>query len=320
MKRCRLIVNPISGTRSKQGLGEALAVRLGPDWTVETCPTEYAGHATTLAAEAAADGHDAVIAAGGDGTVNETARALCGTATALGIIPCGSGNGLARHLNIPVDNVASLDIIAGGRTLDVDTGSVNGRPFFCTFGVGFDAAVSERFARKNRRGLFSYFQSALETFRNYRPQTYTITANGSEVTHKALLVAVCNASQYGNNAYIAPGASMLDGLFDVLILHSDNPLSAVRLGLDMMAGTLGSNAGVDMIRTSSLTITRLSDDISHIDGEPVESLGERLALECRPATLRVFVPENIPAFTPLITPLQAFGRDILLTFSHLFRQ
>ena len=141
MKRCRLIVNPISGTRSKQGLGEALAARLGPDWTVETCPTEYAGHATTLAAEAAAAGYDAVIAAGGDGTVNETARALCGTATALGIIPCGSGNGLARHLNIPVDNVASLDIIAGGRTLDVDTGSVNGRPFFCTFGVGFDAAA-----------------------------------------------------------------------------------------------------------------------------------------------------------------------------------
>ena len=140
------------------------------------------------------------------------------------------------------------------------------------------------------------------------------------MTHKALLVAVCNASQYGNNAYIAPGASMLDGLFDVLILHSDNPLSAVRLGLDMMAGTLGSNAGVDMIRTSSLTITSLSDDISHIDGEPVESLGERFVLECRPATLRVFVPENIPAFTPLITPLQAFGRDILLTFSHLFRQ
>ena len=143
-----LIINPIAGTLSKRGLDSWLMPRLqdmGYDVSVQY--TRYAGHATEIAREAAAAGHYAVLACGGDGTVNEVATGLVGTSTALGILPAGSGNGLARHIGIPVDIWRSLRVIAQNNIADCDYGEVNGRPFFCTFGLGFDAAVSHRFQK-----------------------------------------------------------------------------------------------------------------------------------------------------------------------------
>lgn len=153
-KRCLLIINPISGTGNKRGLDALVASRLADNGlTVETAWTTAHGDATRLARRAAEEGFDSVIAAGGDGTINEAASALCGSRVKLGIIPCGSGNGLARHLDIPVDIRASLEIIGRDCPVACDYGSVNGQPFFCTFGVGFDAAVSDAFARGDRKSV-----------------------------------------------------------------------------------------------------------------------------------------------------------------------
>jgi len=318
-RHATLIINPISGTRSKHGIADIVISRLSRDgWVVTPVYTSGPGDATEIAAGAAADGAHAVIAAGGDGTVNEIATALCDTGTALGIIPCGSGNGLARHLNIPTDTHDAIEALAGGRILRADYATVNNRRFFCTFGVGFDAEVSERFAGKNRRGLMTYMLSTLETYRRYCPDVYTIETDGRTLTREALLVAVCNASQYGNNAFIAPGASVVDGLLDVIILHSGSPLSEMRMGLDMMAGTLGKNTTVDMIQTQSLTITRSTSGAAHIDGEPVPDFGTSFSIRCHPGALNVIVPETIRPFKPLLTPLNSLLQDLRYTFINIF--
>ena len=184
----------------------------------------------------------------------------------LGILPCGSGNGLARHLGIPIDIREGLKVILENHPEDIDYATVNNNKFFCTFGVGFDAAVSAAFARKKTRGKLTYIQSTFETYASYEPEYYTISANGKKLTERAFLVAVCNASQYGNNAYIAPSASINDGLLDVTIIHAGNTLSTALVGVDMMTGMIERNMLIHTFRTDNIVIERERRGPSHLDG------------------------------------------------------
>lgn len=219
--RCMMIVNPASGTVSKHRIVPHVCKRLdklGVRYDVSA--TRYPGHAVELARKAAADGYDVVIAVGGDGTVNEVATGLVGSTTALAIVPTGSGNGLARHLGIPVDVDSSIRVLAKKNVITADYGTANDRPFFCTFGVGFDAAVSERCARQKRRGILMYLKNTVNEYINFSPEEYVIEANGQVITDRAFLVVACNASQYGNNAFVAPEASVTDGELDITIVHA----------------------------------------------------------------------------------------------------
>ena len=182
-RRLLLIINPVSGVGDKNDIEALVYTHLEPlGYEIMTNYTCARGDATRLAENAVKSGYYGVIAVGGDGTVNETATALCDTDTALGIIPCGSGNGLARHLGIPLDPLAAVKIIAEDHIIKSDYGAVNGRRFFCTFGVGFDAAVSSNFARQHRRGKFTYIKSAILEYIKYHPQVYTVSANGQIIT------------------------------------------------------------------------------------------------------------------------------------------
>ncbi len=318
--KARLIINPVSGTHSKAGLAANVIDSLSPlGWDVETCYTRCGGDATRLAGDAVDKGYDAVFAAGGDGTVNETAAALCGSQTSLGIIPCGSGNGLARHLGIPVDAREGLKIIISEKPREIDYATVNDRKFFCTFGVGFDAAVSDTFARKKTRGKLTYLQSTFETYAHYEPELYTITANGQTMTEKAFLIAVCNASQYGNNAYIAPSADIDDGLLDVTVIHSGNPLSTALVGFDLLAGMIEHNVLIHQFRTSSLTIERSVKGMAHIDGEPL-SMPPRLDIRCHPGQLKVFAPKDRKSIRPFITPAASMFEDFRLAVNRVFQK
>ena len=274
------------------------------------------GDATRLAGEAARKGYYGVLACGGDGTVNETARALCSTGTALGILPAGSGNGLARHLQIPVDISLALKVIAADNVVDSDYGTVNGRPFFCTFGMGFDAAVSHRFARQSRRGMLSYVKSAISEYVQYRPQTYTVSANGKLLTEKAFLIAVCNASQWGNNAYIAPEASITDGLLDITIVHSGTAIDAAVMGMDIFTGYINKNTMVHTFRAPACVIYRNGAGEAHIDGEPM-MMDDILDVKCHHGALKVFTPGATHRFTPVITPLHEMIKGARLSLKHL---
>ena len=314
-----LIINPISGTSNKRGLDAVVRERLSPKgFDIEVAMTTCRGDATKLAANAVASGFDTVIAAGGDGTVNETARALRDTGVALGIIPCGSGNGLARHLDIPVDIGASLLVIAENHIMNCDCGTVNDRPFFCTFGVGFDAAVSEKFAHEKRRGKLTYLRRTFEEYISYNPEEYVISANGKVLSEKAFLVAVCNASQYGNNAYIAPDASMTDGLLDVTIIHSGTPLTTALVGFALLTGYINRNTLIHTFRTSHAFTERKNPGAAHLDGEPM-LLDKSLSVQCHGESLLVYTPTLERPFKPIITPMRSMMRDLRYTIANIFQ-
>ncbi len=318
-KSAILIINPISGTSSKDGLDRMVRDSLAPHFDIDVRWTKGQGDATRIAREAVEQGIHSVFAAGGDGTVNETARALCGTDVALGILPCGSGNGLARHLEIPVDITDALGIIGEDHITACDHGIVNGREFFCTFGVGFDALVSEKFANDKRRGKLTYLRNTVKEYFSYDAEEYTIVANGKVLTERALLVAVCNASQYGNNAYIAPNASITDGLLDITVVHMGSPLTTALVGVDLLTGYINRNTLIDSFRVSEAVIKRSKKGPAHIDGEPVE-MGDEIAVKCNAGALHVYTPVIDHPFRPVITPIQSMMRDLHYSLSHIFQK
>ena len=197
-KRILFIINPISGTRRKKRMPDEIERHLDHSrYEHEVRFTTHAGHAAEMTAEAAKDGVDVVVAVGGDGTVNEVARSLVHTSTALGIIPCGSGNGLARHLQIPQNAKGAIEIINQGVIHCLDYGKINGRPFFCTCGMGFDAFVSKKFAESGKRGLIQYARNTIGVGLTYKPETYTITDENGTRTQEAFLIASATRSATG---------------------------------------------------------------------------------------------------------------------------
>lgn len=316
--RYLVIINPASGTMSKRKILPTICRKLDKmGIPYDVVGTRYPGHATELAAEAAVKGRPAVLACGGDGTVNEVAQGLIGTKTILGIIPAGSGNGFARHLGIPVDVSSALNVIAANKVIISDYGTANGRPFFCTFGVGFDAAVSERCARSKRRGLFMYIHTMLNECVKFKPEEYIIEAGGRVITEKAFLVVCCNASQYGNNAFVAPDASVTDGELDITVVHSGDLFSRAVVGVDIVAGLIGKDALSETIRTDSARIIRKTPGAAHIDGESI-TMPEVIEVKCHKGKVRVFGTTESTRFVPIATPTRLFFRDIYYFIRKLF--
>lgn len=251
--------------------------------------TQHASHATILTEEAISEHYYGVLAVGGDGTINEVAAALRDSGTALGIVPCGSGNGLARHLGIPMNAEKALEIINLDNIEALDYCTANDRPFFCTCGVGFDAHVSQKFAEAKKRGPLSYIQKTLAEYLKYRCKTYSIEMHDRVVTEKAFVIACGNASQYGNNAFIAPRASMHDGLIDVTVIHPFTPLDTALLGVLLFTRHIDQDTNINTFRTSELTIHRPKPDVMHIDGEPI-MMDADIHIKCHKAGINIFLP------------------------------
>lgn len=289
MKRIVFIMNPISGTSSKAGIPELIESTLDKDKFEYTLSmTEYAGHASEIASRAKDEGIDIVVAIGGDGTVNEVARAIVHSNTALGIIPCGSGNGLARHLMLPMNFRKSIEIINRCEIHDLDYGIINGYPFFCTCGMGFDAHVSMKFAEAGKRGPITYVENVLREGLKYEPETYEIQDENGVTRHKAFLISCANASQYGNNAYIAPQASMSDGLLDVIIMEPFDMLDAPQISIDMFNKTLDKSSKIKTFKCKKLHIRRKTEGVIHFDGDPIMS-GAEVDIELKEKGIKVVV-------------------------------
>lgn len=270
-KKIVFIMNPISGTVKKAGIPKLINENLDKEkFCLDIINTEYAGHATLLAKEASQSGTDIVVAIGGDGTINEIGRALVGTKTAMGIIPCGSGNGLARHLMLPMDIRKAIINLNKCAIHALDYGEIDGHPFFCTCGMGFDAYISMKFSEAGKRGPVTYLENILKSGLKYEPEEYTIEAEEvGKIKKRAYLVSCANASQYGNNAYIAPQASMSDGKLDVIVMEPFDVLEAPQISIDMFNKTLNKNPKVKTFKSSHIIVHRNKEGVIHYDGDPI---------------------------------------------------
>lgn len=277
-KKIVFIYNPISGVSGKKMILSQIEKRLNKDlFSYEIRKTDYAGHATLIAREAVRNGVDIVCAVGGDGTMNEVGCALIDTDTALAIIPCGSGNGLARHLHIPLDPISAIELINSCTMRKIDYGIINLHPFFCTCGIGFDAFISEKFAKSKTRGLPAYVENVLSNGLKYNPETYVIDVvneKEEQSVQKAFLISCANASQYGNNFYIAPHASVRDGLLDVTIIKPFTVIDAPQIALQLIQGKIVNNNYFSTFRCKSLSVHRSHPGVIHFDGDPRESDAE----------------------------------------------
>jgi YegS/Rv2252/BmrU family lipid kinase len=291
MKNIAFIVNPIAGTKTKNRLTKLIRESLNPQLFSPTLVvTEYVGHATQLAEHFALEGYYAVVAVGGDGTVNEVATALVGTNTALGIIPNGSGNGFARHLDISTRMNRALEMLNNSETIQVDYATVNDIPFFSTFGVGFDAVVAQDFADSSR-GFNGYVQSIFKDLFQYQAETYQLVGNGIEMTTKAFLVNFANAGQWGYDAYIAPKASIQDGWLDVAIVSEFPIAAAPGLALSLFTKNIDENLHMNTLRIKEMTLTREQDGVVHIDGTPTQ-MGKELHVKIVEDGLKVLVKKR----------------------------
>lgn len=251
--------------------------------------TERTRHASEIAARALAENHELIVAVGGDGTMNEIAAVLVGTNATFGLVPCGSGDGLGRHLGIHGAIPRALDILLTGRPHAIDTGMVDGHPFFTAAGIGFEAEIARRFNQLSRRGFARYLTTSAQAFRAWRPETYRVTHCGSTESVRAFTLAVSNASQYGNNARIAPDARVDDGLLDLCTIPPVSFLNALPLAANLFRGTIGRTRGVSIRRGDRFIVERESPGPLHTDGELHEA-GTRLEFTIRPGSLRIMVP------------------------------
>lgn len=269
-KRIIFIMNPISGTIRKSGIPKIIEKTLDKEYyEFSIAETNYPGHAYEIAKDAKEKGFYAVVAVGGDGTVNEVAKAIVHSDTALGILPCGSGNGLARHLMLPLDIQKAVEVINMHTVHDLDYGLINNIPFFCTCGMGFDAFISMKFAEAGKRGPVTYLENILREGLKYKPETYEIIDENGTSIRRAFLISCANASQYGNNAYIAPQASMSDGLLDITIMEPLDMIEASQISIDMFNKTLNNNSKIKTFKTKHIQVHREKAGFIHYDGEPV---------------------------------------------------
>lgn len=269
-KRIIFIMNPISGTIRKSGIPKIIEKTLDKEYyEFSIAETNYSGHAYEIAKDAKEKGFYAVVAVGGDGTVNEVAKAIVHSDTALGILPCGSGNGLARHLMLPLDIQKAVEVINMHTVHDLDYGLINNIPFFCTCGMGFDAFISMKFAEAGKRGPVTYLENILREGLKYKPETYEIIDENGTSIRRAFLISCANASQYGNNAYIAPQASMSDGLLDITIMEPLDMIEASQISIDMFNKTLNNNSKIKTFKTKQIQVHREKAGFIHYDGEPV---------------------------------------------------
>ena len=292
MKNIAFIVNPISGTKAKNRVAKLIRELLDAEqFSPTVVVTEYAGHATQLAQQFALEGYYAVVAVGGDGTVNEVANGLVGTNTALGIIPNGSGNGFARHLDISTRMNRAVEMLNSSEPIYVDYGMVNDKNFFSTCGVGFDALVAVQFNEGKSRGLKMYVQNTLQSLFNYKPETYRIMGDGIDVTTEAFLITFANAGQWGYDAYIAPKASVQDGWLDVAVVTEFPMTAAAGLALSLFTKDIDENLHMNTLRAKEITLTRENEGAVHIDGTPTQ-MGKELHVKIVEDGLKVLVKKR----------------------------
>lgn len=280
------IINPISGSGSKISWESLIRETLDHSkFSFQIQYTKSKGHAVQLSKDAANAAIDIVCAVGGDGTINEVAQGMMGSTTPMAIIPRGSGNGLARHFSIPTKPRSALENLNCAKQTTMDVGVFDHSIFLCASGIGFDAAVAKAFDQFGKRGFISYAWLSLKAYLAYKPNTYEIELDQKRLSKSAFLIAFANASQFGNDALIAPEATTDDGLLNLVIIKPFSVWEAPSIIFKTFRGTIHKSKYCETITFKNLTITT-NDHIAHVDGEPVE-INKKIHLSIRPKSLKI---------------------------------
>lgn len=284
------IINPISGIGKQKNIEELIRDNIdASSYEYQVKFTKGPGHGTELAKEAVTSGVDVVVAIGGDGTVNEIGQALVGSSTALGIIPTGSGNGLARHLKIPFQFKKAIEVINHCKIRKIDTATINDQVFLSIAGVGYDAFVAKKFADAPKRGFFTYFRIVSNEYSQYRPRKYILEVDGRIIKRRALSITFANSNQFGNNTSIDPNAKLDDGLIDVCVVRRV-PLWLVPLYVPaLFFKTFHKTQYMEIIRAKKAVVTRKKGKTIHLDGDPSQT-GKVLEMKVNPLSLNIIVP------------------------------
>lgn len=288
-QRILFIVNPISGGLNKVFVPTLIDKNLDhKKFDAKIIYTTHQAHAKALAISAVAGDFDIVAAVGGDGTINEVASVLESSNKIMAIVPCGSGNGLARTLGIPLNNAKAIARICRLKTTRIDVGVLNDKKFFNMAGMGFDAHISTHFATSVKRGFLGYIKSTLQEITTYKPQQYEILIDGKLIKEDAFMLSLANSSQYGNNAHISPTASTQDGLLDICIIKPFPLRVFPLLGFRMFSKTVSKSKYVTIIKANSFQIKRQYAGPVHVDGEPL-LMGTVLKAAIKPLALKIII-------------------------------
>ncbi len=291
IKKVLFIINKFSGTGYQAKL-EGRILQACQDNNTE-CSIEFTegrGHATELARKGVTEKYDGVVAVGGDGTLNEVGQGLVYTSMPMGIIPGGSGNGLARHLGIPIDVQKAVDCLFKSSPQKIDTLSVNGRLSLNVSGIGFDGHVANQFAKSVKRGLGSYARITIEEYRKFKTFEAHLTLNDKSITRKAFIIAVANSSQYGNNARIAPLASVCDRKMHITITTKVPPYR-LDFAYSLFTGGIDQSKYCETLITNHVVIQTEQPVSFHIDGEP-SGTDNTFDIKINPLSLHLLVPSH----------------------------
>lgn len=286
------ITNPISGNLHHNDLHNTIIESMRHyDADYDIVVSEYAGHSKILAADAAAEGFDIVVACGGDGTINEIGTQLIGTKTSLGIIPYGSGNGLAHHIGIPIATRKALEYLKKGTPIAIDTVSVNGTPFISIAGIGFDAKVAQDYSNDKGRGFHTYFKYMLQNYFTLPEQHFKISFDGNTIDVDAFFISLANSNEQGYGIPISPKASLRDGLVDICIVRKPNAIELPIMGSYMLARNLDKAPKVNILQTEHVIIERQHNDVVNIDGDPI-MMDKKLDIKVLPLSLNIIGHEK----------------------------
>jgi diacylglycerol kinase family enzyme len=287
-KTIHFIINPISGTCKKNVLPGLIEKYLDhSQFDYKIIHTEFSKHAKILAKEAS-DAHiDIVCAVGGDGSVHEVGTALIGTNTTLAILPIGSGNGLARHLKIPLNIKKAILCINEQNKLIMDTGLVNDKPFLGIGGYGLDAVIADKFNKGGKRGLWNYIKLIAKEFYAFKPISISIEMPNFKRTMPVVLCTLANASEFGNGFCISPSSSVTDGKLELCLLKPFRFWKAPSVAYHFLKKTSFKSEFTEIIPLEKARIT-INQSIAHYDGEPFE-VRKELNIQVIPKSLNTFV-------------------------------
>jgi diacylglycerol kinase (ATP) len=285
-QKVAFVINPNAGVKKKINIIEFIKTHFPKSIPYDFIVWKNKDDFESVKQQILAGNYKTVVACGGDGTVNQVSSVVAHTSMALGIFPLGSGNGLARSNRIPLDLKQALQIIERGTVKQIDGATINGHPFFCTAGVGFDAHIANEFATSTKRGFITYFKTTVKEFFSYSPSSYKITIDGKIIETKAFLITIANAGQWGNDVYIAPEAELNDGILNMSILKPFSNFAIPMIGIKLFSKKIHTSISLQSEKGKQIEIEFTGELPVHFDGEPF-TVTNKLSIGIMPLALKV---------------------------------